>query len=141
MADGGSTSVVVANPEADVCEVLARIVEAAGHHAERVTALEAVTKAVVESGADALLLDAGAANLDLLKELRSHDEPLASSVRVIVLGSGPATARLSWQSGADAVLNRPFAATEVSEAVAATLARTDADRTRERATQLAALDA
>ena len=140
MADGSSTSVVVANPEADVCEVLARIAEAAGHRAERVTALENVTRAVVAGGADALVIDAGAANLDLLKELRAHDEPLASAVRVIVVGSGPATARVAWQSGADAVLSRPFAATDLGEALSASLARTDAERAAERAAQLAALD-
>ena len=140
MAAAGAATVIVASPEADVCEVLARVVEAAGHHADRVTKLEGVTRAVVASGADALLLDAGAANLDLLKELRTHDEPLASAVRVIVIGSGPASARLAWQAGADAVLHRPFAATEIGAAVTATVGRSDTERLSERAAQLAALD-
>ena len=140
MADGGST-VVAANPEADVCEVLARIIEAAGHRAERVTAIESVTRSVVATGADVLLLDCGAANLDLLKELRAHDEPLASAVRVIVVGNGPASARLAWQADADAVLERPIPAAAIGEAIRATVDRPDADRPAERSRQLTALGA
>jgi DNA-binding response OmpR family regulator len=141
MADGGTATVVVANPDRDVCEVLARIVEAAGHRATRVTAIEDVSRAVTASGADVLLLDAGAANLDLLKELRSQDEPLATAVRAIVVGSGPASALLAWQADADAVLNRPFEATEIGAAIAVIQGRDDAERRSERTAQIAALDA
>ena len=140
MADAGASTVVVANPDADVCEVLARIIEADGHRAERVTAIEAVTGAVVSAGADVLLLDCGAANLDLLKELRHHDEPLASAVRVIVVGNGPASARLAWQADADAVLNRPFQSTQVGATVRASTERPDAERAGFRTAQIAALD-
>ena len=141
MADGDRASVVVANPDADVCEVLARVVEAAGHTAVRVTDPAGVTTAVLGSQADAVVLDAGAANLDALKDLRSPASGANASVRVIVVGSGPASARLAWQEGADAVLSRPFAATEVGQSLAASLGRDDSARAAERRSQVAALQA
>ncbi|MCU1358081.1 MAG: hypothetical protein JWM89_3499 [Acidimicrobiales bacterium] len=140
MSGSARASVVVANLDDDVCEVLARVVEAAGHQAVRVTEADGVTRAVVAAYADALLLDVGAANLELLKELRSQAVPLAQTVRVVVVGSGPASARLAWQNGADAVLIRPFKSSEVGEALAASLARRDEERAPERQARIAALD-
>lgn len=139
MADGTRATVVVANPDPDVCEVLARLVEAAGHEAIRTTDASGVAAAVAAAQAAAVILDAGAANLDALEELRAAPTPLGASVRVVVVGTGPASARQAWHHGADAVLTRPFASTEVGEVLAASLARNDIQRSTERAAQLAAL--
>lgn len=136
---GSRTTVLVANTDAAVCEVLARIAEAAGHEAVRVTDLEKVATAVVTSAADALVLDLGADSLAVLTELRSHSEPVADAVRVVVLGTGPANARLAWQADADAVLVRPFAATELQDELAAALARSDPERRSLRLERAAAL--
>lgn len=128
MVAGSRTTVVVAGTDAAVCEVLARIAEAAGHEAVRVTELDKVPGAVVTAAADALLLDLGPESLGVLTELRSRAEPVADAVRVVVLGTGPANARLAWQAGADVVLVRPFAATELQAELASALGRSDSDR-------------
>lgn len=139
MAAGSRTTVVVAATDDAVCEVLARIVEATGHEAVRVTELGQVAGAVATAAADALVLDLGPDSLGVLTELRASGTPVADAVRVVVLGTGPANARLAWQAGADTVLVRPFAATELQAELAASLARPDADRLALRVTKAAEL--
>jgi DNA-binding response OmpR family regulator len=136
---GSGQTVVVASSDRDVCEILARLVEADGYSAVRVTDADEVVGSVLSKQADALVLDAGSANLDLLKDLRSQGTAAASDVRVMMVGTGPASARLAWQQDADAVLTRPFRSTDVAAVVAAMLARSETERRSERAAQLAAI--
>lgn len=135
----GRTTVVVANPDETVCEVLARIVERGGHEAIRVTEAEQVSGAVLSAGADAVVLDLGAPNVDQLRALRSGGSQRGEEVRAVVITTGPATALLAWQVDADAVLTRPFAADALEEVLAAALARSDDDRRALRDHQLTAL--
>lgn len=140
MADGDTRpTVVVANPDATVCEVLARLVESAGNEAVRVTEVAQVNGAVVSAPAEAVVLDLGADTVEQLRGLRAGDHPRAADVRAVAISTGPANALLAWQAGADAVLTRPFHSAELQEAIAATIARTPDERTAERARQLLAL--
>ncbi len=132
---------MVAGTDESVCELLARVVEAAGHSAVRITDASAVVDAVLREGADAVLLDLGAANLDAVKALRSQGEPLGTEVRIAAIEVGPASARLAWQDGADVVLTRPFAASEIGETMAAALGRNAEERRAERQARLAQLSA
>ena len=138
-ADGSRATVLVANTDAAVCEVVARIVEAAGHEAVRLTEADQIASAVVTAAADAVVLDLGAESLAVLTELRSHHEPVVKAVRVVVLGTGPANARLAWQADADAVLVRPFAATGLQAELASSLERNEAERRSLRIARSAAL--
>lgn len=140
MADDGA-SVVVANPDEAVCELLARVVEAAGHTAVRVTDAAALVATVLHGGADAVVLDLGAGNLDVVKALRAQDEPLGTDLRIASIEAGPASARLAWQQGADVVLTRPFAASEIGVALAAAVGRSGDERAAERQARLAQLSA
>ena len=136
---GGRATVVVASADQTVCEVLARVVEAAGHEAVRVTDDTQVTGAVLSAPAEALVLDLGSANVAQLRALRGGDHPRATSSRAVVLASGPANALLAWQADADAVLVRPFRSEELQAAVAEVIARDPKDRTPTRQAQIAAL--
>ncbi len=140
MADG-ETSVVVANPDEAVCELLGRVVEAAGHSAVRVTDPSGLVDAVLHGGADAVLLDLGAGNLDAVKALRAQGAPLGTDLRIASIEAGPASARLAWHEGTDVVLTRPFAASEIGETLAAALGRSEAERATERQARLAQLSA
>jgi DNA-binding response OmpR family regulator len=140
VADGGA-QFVVAGTDESVCELLARVVEAAGHSAVRITDASAVVGAVLREGADAVLLDLGAANLDAVKALRGQGEPLGTEVRIAAIEVGPASARLAWQEGADVVLTRPFAASEIGGTMAAALRRSAEERQAERQARLAQLSA
>jgi DNA-binding NtrC family response regulator len=129
MADASDT-VLVANPDAQVREVLARIVELTGRTATRLD-IEGdtdVAAAVVASGAVAVVLDLGSANLAALQAIRSRPEPVATSTCVLVIGTGPAGGRLAWQSGADGFLVRPFHSRDLQTALIDALARDDAAR-------------
>lgn len=126
MADTPSI-VYVASTDATVREVLARVVEADGHAVVRSEA-DDLAAAVIAAGANAVVLDLGAANQETLESIRSRPEPNASGVRVIVIGTGPAGARLAWPAGADGYLVRPFDATELQEALADALAADQARR-------------
>ena len=132
-------TVVVANADDTVCEVLARIVEAAGHEAVRVTDATQVSGAVLSAPAEALVLDLGSANVEQLRSLRAGDHPRSTECRAVVISTGPANSLLAWQAGADAVVTRPFPAEALQGSLAEVLARTNPERNATRAAQVAAL--
>lgn len=141
MPDGGTgrATVVVANPDQTVCEVLARVVEGAGHEAVRVTDPTQVTAAVLSAPAEALVLDLGADNVHQLRTLRGGDHPRSTSSRAVVIASGPANALLAWQADADAVLTRPFRAEALQAAIAEVIERDGPTRAATRIAQITAL--
>lgn len=141
MSDNGAarTTIVVANADPTVCEVLARVVEAAGYEAVRVTDPAQVVSGVLSAPAVALVLDLGAGNVDQLRALRGGDHPRSTSTRAVVLVEGPANALLAWQADADAVLTRPFAAEALQDALAEVLSREPADRAATRRAQIESL--
>ncbi|WP_426570837.1 hypothetical protein [Aquihabitans sp. McL0605] len=143
MTDGAGSrvTVVVANADETVCEVLARVIEAGGHESVRVTDATQVSSAVNSASADAVLLDLGAANVDQLRNLRSEGHPRGSDARAVVISTGPANSLLAWQAGADAVLTRPFKAEELQATLADVLGRTNDARAAIRAAQVQALSA
>jgi len=134
-AGGQRATVVVSSNTAEVTEVLARLVETAGHRAVRASAPGEVAEIALREEADAVLLDADAANLELVRALRNAGGPLSQRVRIVSVELGPASARLAWNAGVDAVLTRPFPATEVPASLAAVLARSDDERAAERQRQ------
>ena len=136
------TTVFVASTDTTVCEVLARVVEAAGPQAIRGQVGSSATQVVgqvVDADADVLVLDLGADNHEVLSDLRGRGGPVATEVRVVVIGTGPATGRLAWLSGADGFLVRPFADTELIGAIDAALTASEADRASVRASAAEAL--
>ena len=139
MPDAGArATVVVASTDPTVCEVLARVVEAGGHEALRISDGAQVSGAVLSAPADGVVLDLGATNAEQLRALRTGGSDRGESVRAVVLSTGPANSLLAWQSGADAVLTRPFDAADLQAALRSVLDRSDADRRAERQRQIAA---
>lgn len=117
MGDDAAKIVLVANPDEQVREVIARVVEAAGLEAVRLEPGADVVEAVVVSRADGLVLDLGAGNLAALESLRGRSEDAAAAACVVVIGTGPAGGRLAWRSGADGFLARPFHARDLQAAL------------------------
>lgn len=120
------TTILVASPDEQVREVLARVIEVGGHDAIRLDPSADVGDAVAAASAHGVVLDLGAGNLAALQALRARTEAGAAEARVIVVGTGPAGGRLAWQAGADGFLVRPFHARELQAALADALAL-DAD--------------
>jgi len=143
LSDHGATrtTVVVANADPTVCEVLARVVEAGGYEAVRVTDPTQVVGGVLSAPALALVLDLGAGNVHQLRALRGGDHPRSTSSRAVVIVSGPANALLAWQADADAVLTRPFEAAQLQAALADVLAREPQERAKARRAEIESLTA
>jgi len=143
LSDHGATrtTVVVANADPTVCEVLARVVEAAGYEAVRVTDPTQVVGGVLSAPALALVLDLGSDNVHQLRALRGGDHPRSTSSRAVVIVSGPANALLAWQADADAVLTRPFEAEALQLALADVLAREPQERAKARRAEIESLTA
>ena len=138
MGDDGTT-ILVANPDTQIQELLARIVETAGLSAVRLDAAVDIAQAVAVNAADGLILDLGAGNLAALQAVRARPEPAGLTSVIIVIGTGPAGGRLAWQAGADAFLVRPFHARDLQAAVTGALALDPAGRAARRAAGLAEL--
>lgn len=132
-------TVVVANPDEAAREVIARVVETGGFDAVRLEPGSDPVDAVLASRADAVVLDLGADNLDIIIGLRQRTEAAAAAARVVVLGAGPATGRRALQSGADAYLQRPFHADELRAALTDALARPEPERSAWRTIAIANL--
>jgi DNA-binding response OmpR family regulator len=138
---GARTTVVVAADDATVGEVLARILEAAGHEAIRLPEAAGLAAATASASADGVVLDLGPSTADQLRSLRLDGGDRAASVRAVAICTGPANALLAWQAGADAVLTRPFAADALRDAVREVLDAPDDERQARRDQQIAELSA
>lgn len=113
MGDGADRTILVAAPDEQVCEILARIVETAGFEAVRLEAGVDVADAVVVADATGVVLDLGSRNQAVLEDLRARPEAAATAACAVVIGTGPAGGRLAWSAGADGFLVRPFAARDL----------------------------
>ncbi|MCU1452161.1 MAG: chemotaxis protein CheY [Acidimicrobiales bacterium] len=133
--------VLVVNDDTDACEIVARVIEAAGHEATRSHGHDEAVGLVANSGIDVVVIDlpGSGAGVHLLETLRTRPDEASSTVRVVVVGAGPANALFCWQSGADEFLVRPLDATELQEAVATVLTRPESARASYRATAQRAL--
>ncbi|MBX3286708.1 MAG: hypothetical protein R2746_18220 [Acidimicrobiales bacterium] len=141
MSDAGSRPpVLIASPDESVREVLARLVETAGHEAVRLDPTVDVPDAVVATSAGGLVLDLGAANQSVLEAVRARTEATAANVRIVVIGSGPAGGRLALNAGADGFLVRPFPAADLQGAIDDALGRSEVARHAWRASTAAALE-
>ena len=138
MGDEGTT-ILVASPDTQVQELLARVVETVGLSAVRLDAAVDIAEAVAVNAADGLILDLGAGNLEALQAVRARPEPAGLTAVVIVIGTGPAGGRLAWQAGADGFLIRPFHARDLQASVTNALALDPAGRAARRAAGLAEL--
>lgn len=142
MADAGTQPpILIASPDEQVREVLARLVEATGLEAVRLDPAVDIPDAVVATIAAGLVLDMGATNLSVLEAVRRRPETTAANVRVVVIGSGPAGGRLALQAGADGFLVRPFHARDLQGALTGALGRSEAGRHAWRVATATALEA
>lgn len=141
-APHGPTRVLVVDDDPDACELVARIVEAAGWAAARAHSGEDAISALVggQPPFTAVVLDfvgAGTeASLQVLEEVRRRPE--LAEVAVVVIAGSRYDREVVWQAGADGVLVRPFHADDLLNELYAVFTRTPEERAAFRAEQLAA---
>ncbi len=146
-SDGRSNGspVLVVGDDADVVELIARIVDSGGWPATRTlnhddavqelrVASSKLDKAVPFAAVVCDFTSGGSSSSLKLLDLIRHDDALEDTA-VIILTSTLSNRSYAWQSGADGFLVRPFHADELISAVAEALERTPAERTSYRQQQ------
>lgn len=110
MAGEGAATVLVAQPDPDCCELLARVAEAAGHRAVRLADAEppAIVDAAVHELALVVVVDTVATSLDDLAAITDAFATRGYPAAVVALVDGPASAERATVAGARRVLCRPF---------------------------------
>lgn len=137
--------VLVVGDDADVVELIARILESAGwpatrtlSHDDAVQELRVASSKLDNSTPYAAIVcdftSGGSSSSLKLLDLIRHDDALEDTA-VIILTSTLSNRSYAWQSGADGFLVRPFHADELISAVAEALERTPAERTSYRQQQ------
>jgi DNA-binding response OmpR family regulator len=138
-APGGT--ILVLNHEADAGELVARLVEFAGHPALRFTDQASLIGQLAEGGVRAVIIDAlgtgVSAAFDVLEAIRAG-HPAVRDTPVMILAASDTNRLYAFQSGVDAYLVRPFHADELIGAVGSMLARSPGERERYRQDQLGA---
>ena len=107
---GGAATVVVAQPDDAARELLARVVEAAGHIAVRLDASAPpdVVEATVEASANLLIVDLASVSQGELTAMIEALTVRRFPAPVVALADGPASGELAVAAGAAQYLARPF---------------------------------
>jgi DNA-binding response OmpR family regulator len=134
-------TILVFNHDADAGELVARLVEFAGHRALRFTNPAALVGQLGEGGVRAVVIDAlgtgVSAAFEVLDTIR-NGQPVMRDTPVMILAATDTNRLYAYQSGVDAYLVRPFHGDDLIEVVASVLARSSEERERYRRDQLTA---
>jgi DNA-binding response OmpR family regulator len=139
LAAAGTGTVLVVNDDADACELIARILEASGFSARRLTDLADASAALAEGPYQAVIIDSLSlgvtAAFKLLDDIRGGG-PDVRNVAVVILAATDTNRLFAYQSGADGFAVRPIHASELLDTVRGVLAREPEERIEYRRTQL-----
>ena len=110
MAGEGAATVLVAQPDPDARELLARVAEGAGHRAVRLDAATPpeVVDAAVHELALVVVVDTQSTSLDDVAAITDAFTTRGYPAAVVALVDGPATEDPAIAAGADQALCRPF---------------------------------
>jgi DNA-binding response OmpR family regulator len=129
-------AVLVVNEDPDAGRLLARHMESNGFRActssDHLSTLQQLTEALPRC----VVIDLTDSNmgsfLRTLDVIRGHKDPRVATSRIVVSATDPKHRWLSFRSGADGYLVRPYRAEELTEAVSDALARPDEERLQRR---------
>ncbi|MEO6627130.1 MAG: hypothetical protein ABIP03_01030 [Aquihabitans sp.] len=127
---GGAATVVVAQPDDAARELLARVVEAAGHIAVRLDASAPpdVVEATVEASANLLIVDLASVSQGELMAMIEALTIRRFPAPVVALADGPASGALAVAAGAAQYLARPFHQRDLTTLLTALLDPAHADQ-------------
>ncbi len=131
-AMSGPATVAVVNDDPDACEVVARVLDAAGHRVTRLYQPDDALAVLATDPPSAVVIDLVASRPDaavrLLDTIRDHSNEKVRAARILVIGDENASAPFTWASGTDGFLPRPMHANALVAALAEVLARPEEDR-------------
>lgn len=124
--------ILIAGDDADSVELLARLMDAAGHEVVVGDSQMEVLGQVAAGGVTCVLLDmtrsgTGDAN-NMIVSLRTSVHQLHVDVPIVLCGSRSVNAIFAWDSGADEVLRRPFRPEVLEEAIESAVVRPASER-------------
>ena len=124
--------VLIAGDDADSVELLARLLDAAGHEIVIADTRMEVLGLVVAGGISCVVLDmtrsgTGDAN-NVLVALRSALDQGAANVPIVLCGSRGVNEIFAWDTGADEVIRRPFRPETLEDAIESAVVRPSAER-------------
>ena len=141
----GPAHILVVNDDENACELLCRVLAAAGHRVQRAHNGDQALSQLNLRGIDCVVLDLATGgigqNLRLLDTIRSSVTDAVAEVRVVLVAQQTSNRMFSWQAEIDAFLVRPFHADELVTQVAAVLVRPDTERALHRRRELDAATA
>jgi DNA-binding response OmpR family regulator len=131
--------VLVVNDDPDAGELLVRVLDQHGYRAAATIGERDVMPALFAQLPRVVVLDLAdvTSSLKVLDTVRSNDDRRIATARAVLCAPSSQNRALSFQSGADAFLVRPFHAGELTDLVADVLERSESDRGRHRRQQLA----
>jgi PleD family two-component response regulator len=138
----GVDRVLVVDDHPEAARLLGRILRRAGFEVAELTDPHAVIEALLDEprpvgAVVASFTTSGTrACLRLLDNIRSHDDPRISDLRVLLVSDQPRQQIFCFQAGADAILLRPYHAAELTSELRTLLERADRDRAAFRSTQI-----
>jgi DNA-binding response OmpR family regulator len=143
----GRDRLLVVDDLPEAARLLGRILRQAGYEVAELTDPDAVVGTLLDEqrpigAVVASLTTAGTpGGLKLLDALRSHTDGRISGLLVLLISDHPRQQIFSFQAGADAILMRPYRASDLTAELAAMLARPESDRARFRAVEIDRLKA
>jgi DNA-binding response OmpR family regulator len=138
----GVERVLVVDDHPEAVRLLGRLLRQAGFEVAELTDPGVVIETLLDEarpvgGVVASFTTSGTrACLRLLDGLRNHDDPRISGLRVLLVSDQPRQQIFCFQAGADAILLRPYHASDLTTELRAMLARPDRDRAAYRSTQI-----
>ncbi|MEL7207382.1 MAG: response regulator [Actinomycetota bacterium] len=127
--ESGPVDVLVVGDDADARELLARVLDRAGHEVTQVdgapSALEALGMAPRRAVVALLHGDGGAS---LTESIRDHEDETVAAVPLVVLADEESAVNAATRAGADGTLTRPFHADELTGELDEVLGRTPEER-------------
>lgn len=143
--DEGPTRVLVVDDHPEAAKLLGKLLRRSGCEVAEVAddqvALQTLTNeatpitAVVAS----FSYSGSAAALKLLDAIRHAPEPRVNQCRVIVVADSSAQVLFAWQSGADAIIERPYSSAQLVAELNAAIGRTNEERATHRAEHIVRL--
>jgi DNA-binding response OmpR family regulator len=134
-------TVLIVNDDPAACELLVRMVATAGYRTIGATTESEATATIVAEHPRCVVLDLASggvgSSLKVLDHIRSHEDHMVNTSRVVLCAPTAKNRAFSFQSGADAFLVRPFHFDELTEQLADVLARPHEARARHRRDELA----
>ena len=143
--DAGPSRVLVVDDHPEAAKLLGKLLRRSGYEVAEVADDQVVLLTLTNEATPIIAVVASfsyagtGAALKLLDGIRHAPEPRVNQCRVIVVADSSSQLMFAWQSGADAIIERPYSSAQLVSELDAAIERTNEERTAHRAEHIARL--